>query len=210
MQAWPATFFQSLSEEMDAAFARALRTTTDQIAPPERRSALGQLRHFCAEQGFRAAASAAGLNTHVPDTLPKGACYSVVEGEGIFMIRANVLAHCGLPRPTIFRKRWALLNGWLSPTQIDLFEPNLPPPSPDRLCAMLVVTASKDGDIDVPAFVGVGIPSADLSCWLALEPVARLVARYHDAAAPKPAEAAVEIKDRAMPKLKRRSDQNGG
>ncbi|MBP1806965.1 hypothetical protein [Rubellimicrobium aerolatum] len=207
---WPAQFFQNLAEEVDAAFARAKRTTADQIAPPERRAALGQLRHFCTEQAFRTAGRAAGLNAHVPDTIPKGACYSVVEGGGVFMIRTNVMSHCGVPRPTRFRQRWASLNAWLSPFQIDLLDLDRPAPSSDRLCAMLVVTASQDGDIGVPAFVGVGIPSDDCSTWLALEPIGRLIARYHDVSSPKPTEAPVEVKDKAMPKIRTRTNQNGG
>lgn len=208
VQAWPETFFRSLGEEIDAAFAQAHRLTAEKIAPPERRGALGQLRHFLAEDGFRSAGRAAGLNVHVPDTSPKGACYSVVERDGNFMIRSNVLSHCGQPRPTKFRRRWSTLNEWLSPWQIDLFDRNRPQPSPDNLCAMLVVTASKNGDPMLPAFAGVGIPSHDLSSWIKLSSIEDIIALYNAPAEQK--DVPVDIADRAVPKLKRKGPSEQG
>lgn len=202
VQAWPETFFRSLAEEIDAAFAKAHSLTAEKIAPPERRGALGQLRHFLSEDGFRSAGRAAGLIVHVPDTSPKGGCYSVVERDGNFMIRSNVLSHCGQPRPTKFRRRWSTLNEWLSPWQIDLFDTDRPQPAQDNMCAMLVVTASKNGNPMLPAFVGIGIPSHDLSTWIRLASIEDIIALYNAPAEQK--DAPVDIADRAVPKLKRR------
>ncbi|MEL6768265.1 MAG: hypothetical protein AAFP17_13870 [Pseudomonadota bacterium] len=201
VDSWPEGFLRAVAEETDAAFAQAFRVATDTVDFPERKHQLGHLRHALTERALRSAATAAGLSTHVPDTVPKGSCYSVVEKNGIFLIRSNVLSHCGMPRPTRFRERWARLNEWMSPTQIDLFEPTFDPPR-DMVCAMLVITAAKHGDPTVPAFVGIGVPSACLSTWLALEPLEKLIARYHTTATPKAAEP--PLKDRATPKLKRR------
>lgn len=208
VQAWPETFFRALGEEVDAAFAQAHRLTAERIAPPERRGALGQLRHFMAEDGFRAAGKAAGLNVHVPDTSPKGGCYSVVERDGNFMIRSNVLSHCGQPRPTKFRRRWSTLNEWLSPWQIDLFDRDRPQPSTDNMCAMFVVTVSRNGDPMLPAFAGIGIPSHDLSSWIRLVSLRDIISLYNAPAEQK--DASVDIADRAVPKLKRKRPDGRG
>lgn len=74
---------------------------------------------------------------------------------------------------------------------------------------MLVITAHpRRGEPTVPAYVGLGIPNADLSDWLRLIAVTDLLAMYHDAdaAARMPREAPVEIKDAAIPRLKKRPD----
>lgn len=144
----------------------------------------------------------------MPDTSPKGACYSVVERDGNFMIRSNVLSHCGQPRPTKFRRRWSTLNEWLSPWQIDLFDTDRPQPEPDNMCAMLVVTASKNGDPMLPAFAGIGIPSHDLSTWIKLSSIEYIIALYNAPAEQQ--DAPVDIVDRAVPKLKRRGPSKLG
>lgn len=209
----PREFFQQVAEETDAAFALAHLIAREKIDPQERRWALPQLRHFLSEKALRQAAQNTGLVAHVPDTVPKGSCYSVVEHTGIFIIRSNVQAHCNPPRPARFRQRWATLNKWMSPHQDDLFEFDEPHRkiSTERMCAMLVVTANKSGDQSIPAFVGLGIPSACLSTWLFLESVSTILALFHDAEADmkQPTEAPVEVKDRAVPKLKRRGESNG-
>lgn len=204
IDSWPIGFFQQLQEEMDAAFAQALRTTRERIAPPERRNALGQLRHFGAEAGFRIAGQAAGLNVHVPDTVPKGSLYSMVEGERIFLLRANICSGLQVPRPSKFRQRWASLNAWMRPEQINLFEPEAPPSATDKLCGLLITTASNKMDPGLPAWVGIGIPTADLSAWIQTISIPEIIARYHDAATPTQVSEPVEIKDRAMPKLKQK------
>ena len=74
---------------------------------------------------------------------------------------------------------------------------------------MLVITANpRWEDQTMPAYVGLGIPNADLSNWVQLLAVTDLLALYHDAdaAARQPVEAAVEVKDVAVPRLKKRPD----
>jgi len=205
VRSFPAAFFQNLAEQMDAAFAKALRLSEQHYAEPERCNMLGQSRHACCEEGFRLAAQEAGITSLASHTDPPGGRYSLVKSEGVHLIRSNVQVHCGPPRPTQFRKAWAALNNWLDPVQLDLLK-ETPPPSPDRLCGMVVVTANKrHGDSSVPAFVGVGIPRSDLSDWVVLEPINNVLALYHNIA-PRthtPLAPVVEIKDRATPRLKK-------
>lgn len=202
---YPAAFFQSLAEQMDAAFAKALRITRQHYAEPEWANMLGQARHACCEEGFRAAAQEAGLSAIAPHTQPAGGRYSLVSHEGVHLIRGNVQAHCGPPRPTRFRSAWAALNAWLDPVQLDLLRA-VQVPSSERLCGMIVVTAHRRiGDPSIPAFVGLGIPRSDLSDWTILEPIQKLLGRYHDldTATHTPPEALVEVKDLAVPRLKK-------
>lgn len=202
---YPAAFFQSLAEQMDAAFAKALRIACQHYAEPERANMLGQARHACCEEGFRAAAKYAGMTAIAPHTDPVGGRYSLVSHEGVHLIRGNVQAHCGPPRPTRFRSTWAALNAWLDPIQLDLLQ-TVHMPSSERLCGMIVVTAHRqNGDASIPAFVGLGIPRSDLAEWVVLEPIQKLLARYHDVETKThtPPEAPVEVKDRAVPRLKK-------
>lgn len=205
----PSSLFRNFVEEMDAAFMEAARFTEQKFDLPERRATLPQVRHSLAERGFRSAATQAGLVAHAPDTEPLGGRYSLISHSGIFIIRGNIQKHCGLPRATSFRKEWAQMNEWLSPQQVDFFV-DRPTPPPDRLCAMLVVTSGgKGSDPAAPAFVGMGVPDSAYSTWLFLEPINKIISRYHDleTTAKAPKEALIEIRDRAVPKLKRRDDK---
>ena len=72
---------------------------------------------------------------------------------------------------------------------------------------MLVITSHpRRGEPSIPAYVGLGIPNAELTDWVRLIAVTDLLALYHDAdaAARTPREAPVEIKDIAVPRLKKR------
>jgi hypothetical protein len=209
LKAYPAVFFKRLMEHMDAAFATAHRLTHRHYSEPERANMLGQSRHACCEAGFRLAARDAGLEPVTPHTEPAGGRYSLVNASDVYLIRCNVQVHYGPPRPTKFRNEWAALNSWLEPLQLDLLRAVPVPPS-DKLCGMVVVTASKrNGDPTVPAFVGLGIPRADLSEWIALEPINRLLGRYHDreTSVRTPREATVQVKDQAVPRLKKKTGQ---
>ena len=202
---YPATFFQFLIEHMDSSFAKAERVTQQHYAEPERANMLGQARHACCEEGFRMAAQDAGLVAIAPHTKPAGGRYSLVSHGGVHLIRGNVQAHCGPPRPTRFRSAWAALNAWLDPVQFDLLRA-VPMPSTDQLCGMIVVTAHRrTGDLSIPAFVGLGIPRCDMSEWVVLEPIQKLLGRYHDLETKihTPPEALVTVKDRAVPRLKK-------
>ncbi len=208
LNTYPPDFFRSLEEWTNAAFMKAHHLTCEHYAEPEQVNMLGQARHACCEEEFRAAALDAGLAARVLHTRPPGGRYSLVSCGGIHLIRCNVQAHCGTPRPTRFRNAWAALNAWLDPIQLDLLRAVPRPPS-GQLCGMIVVTAHKRyGDPSVPAFIGLGVPRSDLSNWVVLEPIQRMLGLYHDLETTRhtPPEAPVEVKDRAVPRLRRSPD----
>lgn len=205
LRAFPAQFFRQVQEYADAAFAEALMLTRRHAEEPEQANMLGQHRHARCEAGFRQAAFENQLTFHAPHTQPAGGRYSLVSTEGVYLVRSNVQRHCGTPRWTSFRQEWAALNQWLDPVQPDLLRV-VSPPRADRLCGMLVITSHpRRGDPSIPAFVGLGIPRADLSDWKVLLSLGELLARYHDIDAEirKPKEAPVHVKDRAVPRLRR-------
>lgn len=205
LDSFPAGFFRQMQEYADACFAEAC-TLARHAEEPERTNMLGQWRHARCEAGFRQTARDHGLAVFAPHTQPAGGRYSLVESGSIFLIRSNIQRHCGPPRATAFRRQWAAMNAWLNPTQLDLLQPVILPSS-DRMCGMLVITAHpRWGEPTLPAYVGLGIPRADLTGWEALIALSDLLARYHDAdaTARKPVEAAIEIKDAAVPRLRKR------
>jgi hypothetical protein len=208
LRSYPASFFLQILEYADAGFGEAWTLASRHSEEPERANMLGQLRHARCEVGFRKAARDNGLSVFAPHTEPAGGRYSLVEGGGVYLIRSNIQRHCGPPRATAFRQRWAEMNAWLEPLQLDLLQ-RATVPSCDRLCGMLVITAHpRRGEPTIPAYVGLGIPNTDLSDWIRLIALTDLLALYHDAdsAARKPVEAAVEIKDVAVPRLKKQPD----
>lgn len=208
LNSYPASFFRQSLEYADAGFGEAWALASRHVEEPERANMLGQLRHARCEAGFRKAARDNGLAVLAPHTNPAGGRYSLVEAGGIYLIRSNIQRHCGPPRATAFRQQWAEVNSWLSPLQPDLLR-EIRSPSTDRMCGMLVITAHpRRGEPTVPAFVGLGIPNADLTDWVRLIALTDLLALYHDAdsAARKPSEAPVGVKDEAIPRLKKRSD----
>ena len=201
----PAPFFRDLMEQVDDAFAKASVLTRQRFAEPERANMLGQIRHSYCEEGFRAAARHAGVEAVASHTQPPGGRYSVVCHREVYLIRSNIQAHCGPPRPTAFRSTWASFNEWLDPRQLDLLG-ETPVPSSDRLCAMIVITTHLwNADPSLPGFLGLGIPRADLSGWIVLEPIQTLLGRYHDLETKMhtPPESPVEVKDRAVPHLRK-------
>ena len=207
-ESYPAGFFRQILEYADAGFGEAWTLASRHAEEPERANMLGQLRHARCEAGFRQAARDNGLKVLAPHTKPAGGRYSLVEGGGVYLIRSNIQRHCGPPRATAFRQQWAAMNAWLNPLQLDLLNPATAP-STDRMCGMLVITSHpRRGEPTVPAYVGLGIPNAGLTDWVRLIAVTDLLALYHDAdaAARKPVEAPVEIKDVAVPRLKKRPD----
>jgi hypothetical protein len=204
LSTFPANFFQRLVEYFDSGFAEALTLAGRHIDEPERANMLGQLRHARCESGFRKAAEESELDVYTPHTAPAGGRYSLVVNDNVCLIRGNIQKHSGTPRPTAFRKTWAAVNQWLEPIQFDLLEKRTRPPA-DQLCGMIVTIAnSRHGNQSIPAFVGLGIPWADLSDWAMLMPIPELLARYHEERTQQ--EAPVEVKDRAIPKLKKKSD----
>lgn len=207
-RAFPESFFSRLRENMDAEFAGALSLTEQYIAEPEQRGALGQIRHFYAERGFRNAAEEAGLTPRTLETVPPGGKYSTVSQNGVHLVRSNIQKHSGMPRATNFRMEMSAMNSWLDPFQPDLFL-NVQEPSEDHLCAILIVTAhDRSGDLSVPAFVGLGIPRADMSDWVHLMSLTTLSGLYNDPETPE--EAPLEVEDTAIPRLRRRLTENVG
>lgn len=205
---YPAAFFRQTLEYADAGFGEAWLLASRHSEEPERANMLGQLRHARCEAGFRRAASDNGLSVFAPHTDPVGGRYSLVEGGGLYLIRSNIQRHCGPPRPTAFRRQWAEANAWLDPLQLDLLR-HTRPPANNRMCGMIVITAHpRQGEPTVPAYVGLGIPNAELTDWVHLVAITDLLALYHDAdaAVRKQAEAVVEVKDVAVPRLKKRPD----
>ena len=204
VEATPRGLWLDMPAMADAAFAEAVRIADGHIEEPEYRNTVAQLRHARLEAGFRRDAALHGLTVLSQHTNPKGGRYSVASGSGVHLIRGNVQAHLGPPRPSKFRQQFASFNAWLSGTQLRLFEPVVLPPH-DQLCAMLVVTANSRGNPALPAWVGVGFPHKDLRTWIEIVPISDILAMYHDAdtKAAGAANAPVEIKDRAVPKLKK-------
>jgi hypothetical protein len=206
LESLPAPFFQQLQEYADAGFAEALTLVGRHVEEPEHANMLGQLRHARCEAGFRRAAKENGITVHAPHTDPAGGRYSIISAGAVFLIRSNIQTHCGPPRPTVFRKEWSALNAWLDPVQLDLLR-TVPVPPANRPCGMIVITAHpRRGDPSVPAFVGLGLPRADLSGWAApMLPLTALSALYHDAdtRTRTPREALVEVKDRVVPRIKK-------
>lgn len=201
---FPPAFFRSLEERTNAAFVKAHHLTCEYYEEPEQVNMLGQARHACCEEGFRAAARESGLAATVVHTRPPGGRYSLVSCEGVHLVRCNVQAHCGPPRPTRFRNAWAALNAWLDPVQLDLLRAVPRPPS-GQLCGMIVVTAHRRcDDPSVPAFIGLGVPRSDLSNWIVLQPIHRMLGLCHDRDTRRRTlpDAPVEVKDRALPRLK--------
>jgi len=211
-RAFPAAFPRLLSELLHDAFGEALAISSTHAEEPERVALLGQARHVRCEAAFRNAASQVGLETRAPYTNPLGGRFSMVTSGDVVLIRNTVRRDCGPPRWARFRSDLAMLNAWLDPQQLHLLQPVAPVPS-DRLCAMLAVSAhTRHGDPSVPAFIGLGIPRGDLSGWHKLLSLADWLALHHDAATAErtPQPAPVRIKDRALPKLKRRGPDRGG
>lgn len=206
----PAIFFQRVLEYVDSGFGEALTLAGRHFDEPEKANMLGQLRHARCEAGFRKAAEESGLAVHAPHTAPAGSRYSLAVANDIYLIRSNIQKHCGTPRPTAFRRAWSALNEWLEPLQLDLLDVKTAPPA-DRLCGMIVTTAHpRRGNSSVPSFVGLGIPWPDLSGWATLMPITDLLARYHDMDTKlrTPQAAPIEIKDRAMPQLKKKNQND--
>lgn len=200
-------FVLDLQGAADAAFAEAHRLSTQFVEEPERSNMLGQLRHARLEASLRGAAARYAFDVSSPHTNPKGGRYSVVSTGGITLIRGNVQMHRGLPRATKFRKQVAETNQWLSPLQPDFYM-RVPEPSRDKLCAVFVVAAQKRGDPSIPGWVGIGFPQHDLGSWAEIMSLNEIMAMYHDASMPSVEDLAVELKDRAHPKLKKKDSRD--
>lgn len=205
----PREFFRSLIENLDTAFVRADTMARKSFSEPERIAMSGQLRHAFCEDAVRNAAAAGGIHAVAGFTEPAGARFSFVSHRGVNLIRSNIQSHCGTPRPSRFRRQFAVMNAWLRPIQTDLFKAVEPPPS-DELCGIIVATFNRHGERSLPAFVGLGVPFPDLSGWLAFEPIHQVMARYQgfDAEQDVGLGPVVTVADKVMPRLKRKNDKS--
>lgn len=202
----PLSFFIDVMDGTNGAWAKAHKETQERYEAPERQNMLGQNRHAHSESAFREAAKTSGLSCTTRHTEPAGGRYSLVKSNDVYFIRSNIQAHCGIPKPTVFRRTWASLNEWLDPIQLN-FLSKVKIPDSSKLCAMIVSTYSPKGqDQTVPAFMGVGIPKKDFSGWKMLKSFEEIITLYHDrdVTVRKVYEKPLEIKDIAIPRLKKR------
>jgi hypothetical protein len=201
----PHNFFKNLADGTDGAWSQAHKES-EKFDKPERPNMLGQLRHAHSEQAFRDAANLSGLDVSTLFTKPAGGCYSLVSSGGVILIRGNIQAHCGIPKPTVFRKKRASVNAWLDPVQLDVFQ-KVADPDKSYLCAMIVSTYGPKGtDQTIPAFMGIGTPNERFTGWKLLKSFEEISALYHDldVAARTVYEEEIEVKDIAVPMLKKR------
>lgn len=198
----PREFWKRLEEGQTDAFAEAYQIASKYAAPPEFSYFLGQARHTRSEKAFRQIGEEAGMDATALGTIPPGGSFSVIEKDGLHILRGNIQPHCGIPRATKFRREMAAYNEWLNPQQLDLFLEKPKPPS-DKLCAMLIVTRPpRGGDPTVPSYIGVGVPSDDLSMWMGGPwKIGHIIAAYSVEQHP-PTPIPPELKDKAIPRLK--------
>lgn len=207
IESTPRELWVDAAASIDAAFAEADTLAKRHVEEPERKNMVGQLRHARLEANWRRDAGQYGLQVRSPHTSPRGGRFSVVSANNLHILRSNVQAHRGPPRPSKFRQSFAALNAWLSPLQGGLFEPTVEP-STVNLCAMLVVTAQPQSLSALPAWVGVGFPHQSLRTWAEIVSIVDILAAYHDVDtdAGRGVEAPVEIRDIAVPVIRRRSE----
>lgn len=185
----------SLVDGVKAAFSKAEREAR-RISEPERISARGQIRHWLCEEAFRAAATSCHLQNFALSTTPPGGHFSVIKTGNVLLGRANIIRRGQKLRVNKYRQVAAKRNAFLRPIQQDFFEPNV---APERggLFALLVAFGPKAGhDQSVPDFVGIGIPTADLSEWHVLISIDDLLAM-------KRGDEITVVPDKAWPSLKR-------
>ena len=197
----PRQFWLDNEEATTTAFVEAHNVAKEQVEEPERVGMRAQLRHAKCEAGFRSAAIKNGLNAIAPHTVPAGGRYSILESGGVYLLRGNIQRHCGVPRPTAFRKLYSEHNAWLKPVQPSLLW-ETPVPSDKALTAFLIVTAyaPRIGDQTVPAYIGLGIPRDDMRGWLKTLSTPEILAYYHEGK--ELVEAPIEVRDVAIPRLK--------
>lgn len=205
----PKEFWLNLEDEISAAFQKAHKFS-ENYEEPERISILGQNRHAFCEAGFRNSADKCGFKVTSAHTNPKGGIFTYIQKENLFILRSNIQNHCGTPRATKFRKQFSVLNKWLEPHQYDLLE-KIPEPPSDKICGMIVTTSYKPryGKLGIPAYIGFGIPNADLTDWKYLFSIQELLALYHDRKDIEPTLQIEEkdIQDKAIPRLKQKKEK---
>ena len=200
VDAFPADLFQLIAQRTPVGFIAADRLAQEGSAEPERVTMRGHARHAQCEELFRASAQDVGLHPLVVHTKSKGAKYSIVSHDGVHLLRAHLQWWRARPRPARFREEWAAVNKWMDSVQRDLLRADPPIPRSDQMCAMLITTAHRLNP-RVPAWIGIGIPRADLSAWVVQESLDDLVGRY-GLRPHRPADDPVTLPDQARPILK--------
>lgn len=195
---------RELKEQIRSAIHDSSHYASIQYPGPAEPHARGQLRHYSLAKALNETAEVCRLPYTANQTSPSGGCYALVEIGRISLGLGNVQNQYNrMPRKTTFRKNLAAKNAWLCPVQLDLFREIKDPPQGD-IFAMIIVSVDRFKPTIVK-WAGIGIPTPDLSGWIALRSLDELIrlgtsSKFNE---PRPIEPLIEIKDEAMPKLKR-------
>ncbi len=200
VDAFPVDLFQLIAQRTPVGFAAADRLAEEGSAEPERAMMRGHARHAQCEELFRASAKDVGLDPMVVHTKSKGAKYSIVSHDGVHLLRAHLRWWRARPRPARFREEWAAVNKWMDSVQRDLWRADPPIQHSDQMCAMLITTAHRLNP-RVPAWIGIGVPRADLSAWIVQQSLDDLIGCYGQRPHG-PSDAPVTPPDQARPILR--------
>lgn len=199
----PTWYIKELKEQIRAAVHDSSHYASLQYPGPAEPHARGQLRHYSLAKALSETAKVCRLPYTTNRTSPSGGCYTLLEIGRISLGLGNVQHQYNrMPRKTKYRENLAAKNAWLCPIQLDLFQDTKDPPRGD-IFAMTLVSVDRLNPTIVK-WAGIGIPTPDLTGWIALRSLDELI---RIAASPKfdepgPKTSLVEIKDEAMPKLK--------
>ncbi len=198
----PRQFVLDVLDNTDAAFLGAKRIVDDMVGceEPERAQMLGHHRHWGQEEGVRQAARSSGLRTAAPHTSPRGGRFSLVEAGDLVLARTKITTVGTALRPSKYMRGLALHNRYLEPSQWDLFLEELEISTDTTFCLIVTVAPKKRQDESRPSYVGIGVPTPDLTGWHFRDSLENLLAAY-------PSIGVEEIPDRAVPTLKKRCDK---
>ena len=200
MHTW---YIRELKEQINAAVYDSSQYASRQYPGPAEPHARGQLRHHSLAKALSETAKVCRLPCTVRQTSPPGGCYTLVEIGRMSLGLGNVNHQFNkMPRKTKFRKRLAAKNAWLCPVQLNLFFRVEDPPE-GEIFAMIIVSVDRSDPMKVE-WAGIGIPTPDLSGWVALRSLDELIRLGASPEFNEPGlrDQLVEIKDEAIPKLK--------
>lgn len=194
----PRGFLQDLLDGIHDVFLSVEKVVKDGLKceEPEYLQVRGHLRQSELQRTLRNVAEQHGLRALAAHTSPKGGRYSIVYSGDLILVLARVDSHAKCKRPNKYLTSLAQVNMYLDPVQLNFFKnPEL---FPSDKTAVLVLTASpKPGqDQTIPAYVGLGIPSADFSTWHFMDSMEAILSVY-------PNSKVAGIQDKAHPKLKK-------
>lgn len=198
---------RELKEQVSGAVDDASRFANRMYPGPAESQARGQLRHHSLEKALEGTAEACGLPSSVQQTSPSGGNYTMIVINLLYLRlllgRGNVQRFDNsMPRKTKFRKELALLNAWMCPVQLDLFRKVKDPPK-GEIYALLLVSVDPLRPEKVK-WAGIGIPTPDLSGWIALASLDELIllGASLEPKRQRRRRPTAKIEDEAMPKLK--------